>query len=141
MNYEEIFQEAIKAAETAVQLQAKSLEGKDMGFDCGFAWVIVKPATGPFVKWAKSKIKEAGFKYDSSGNLQTLSGAYAAGGSSQRSIRKYGSKSYTGGWQFWEPGADSYRGQSISVFEKGSYAFAAVLKANGIDCYVDSRLD
>lgn len=126
MDYQIIFDNAVKAA-TIAQLayisdchaRGNKWRDDDINDACGFAWVKVIPARGPFVTWLKKKIAEAG--------------------DDRRQVHQYGSKAYEGGWQFWAPG--SYNGQSISVKEVGAIAFAKTLKDYGIDAYMGSRLD
>lgn len=49
-----IFEEAVAAGQAAAQKYNESLGDENArGFDCGFAWVTVRPARGPFVKWCK----------------------------------------------------------------------------------------
>ena len=117
-----IFKTALEAAKVAVDARAKELEGKPFAFDCGFAWVVLKPARGPQVTWCKDMIQKLG-------------------GDHIREASKYGDKHYGGGWCFWCPGSEDYRGQSISVFEAGANAFARVLRENGLDAKTGSRLD
>ena len=54
----EIFETACQAGKNAaVAANAKLPPEGARGFDCGFAWVIVKPAKGPFVAWCKANGK------------------------------------------------------------------------------------
>lgn len=76
-------------------------------YPCGFAWVIIKPATGPLVK----RLKELDL----------------------------GSKAYGGGLQVWNPAKNNT--QCMDALYKGAVAFANVLKAEGVNCYADSRID
>lgn len=48
--YETAARFGLAAAEAA---NAKLPDERGRGFDCGFAWVVVKPARGPFITWAK----------------------------------------------------------------------------------------
>ena len=116
---EEIFNEATEAATAAVAAEIARKPEDPNAFDCGFAWVNVKPARGPFVNWCKKKVQEAG------GHFQAM---------------QYGDRdSYEGGWKFWKPGG--FNGQSIRIHEAGSKAFSEVLKKHNINCYWSSRLD
>jgi len=85
---------------------------------CGFAWVVI-PGTCGLARYCREKAADPGMH---PGNR-----------------RWYGSKHWAKGWQFWNPGF--YAGQSIDAAEKGAVAFAAVLKENGIDAQVGSRID
>lgn len=71
-DFQAIFEEATEAATTA---QDVYLAKHGEPFYCGFAWVTVKPARGPFIAWCK---KQTGHEFGSSGTY--------------------------GGWQFWGPG-------------------------------------
>ena len=105
----EIFEQAKAAALAAATAQNATLPPEARrGFDCGFAWVIIKPARGPFVKYCKAN--------------------------------RIGDKHCYGGWNIWYSHF-SLPTQSVSVHEAAASAFAAVLVANGIDAYADSRLD
>ena len=89
---------------------------------CGFAWVII-PGNCGLARY----VRKMADRWPS--------------GTPQHAVyrRWYGSKHWQRGWQFWNPGF--YAGQSIDAVEKGAVAFAAVLKENGIDTHVDSRID
>lgn len=100
------------AATEAVQAN-KHLENPN-AFDCGFAWVVIENGRSQIVKAAKAaKPHQPG----------------------------YGHMSHKRGYHVWMPGRGGFGGQSIAVFEAGAQAFADVLKAKGIACHVDSRLD
>src|SRR5262245_64832032 len=45
-----------KAAATAAAFKKNDELGPEAarGFDCGFAWVTVRPARGPFISWCKA---------------------------------------------------------------------------------------
>lgn len=116
---ETIFKAAQEAARKAVQAEVAREPENPYAFDCGFAWVIVKPATGPFVNWCKRQIE--------------------AVGEHSREALQYGSKAYEGGWQFWQPG--EFSGQSVRIHKVGADAFAKVLTDHGLKAHVGSRLD
>lgn len=118
--YRAVFDRATAAAKAAIEAEvARRPEGNDL--DCGFAWVVVRPANSPFVNWCKRQIKDAG-------------GERAPG------ARQYGDKHYAGGWCFWEPG--DYPGQSVRFHEAGAKAFRDVIAQElGIYAEVGSRLD
>ena len=124
--YEQIFEEAVKSAEEAIKNAGPE---RTFAFDCGFAWVIVHPARGPFITWCKKQIKNSGI------GLEGLEKHFAEQGAEIL----YGHKAYGGGWQFWQPG--HYSGQSIHIHKAGARAFAKVLNQYGINAYADSRLD
>lgn len=88
------------------------------GGPCGFAWVVLRPATTPFARW----LKRERFNADRSVNV-------AEGGS--------WSKHYGGGYNFWVWEG----GQSLEM--KAAYAkgYAQVLKDAGYDAYAQSRMD
>lgn len=138
MDYASILDEAIEAARDAIRKHVKAHPDNPFAFDCGFAWVIVKPARGPFITWLKKQIELCGFKVDSVGNLIPIAGVKNL---ERRLAYKYGRRACDGGWKFWQPGSDVYSGQSIYAFEAGAKAFAKVLNNYGINAYVDSRLD
>ena len=113
-----IFFEAKIAAQEAVKAIVDAHTGPgpvDHVGACGFAWVRLPKAQGPFVTWLKKAAKGA---VDS---------------------RAFGERAWDVGWEFWNPG--DYRGQRIDIKEAGAAAFAAVLKKHGIACYTGSRLD
>lgn len=117
--YEELLTKAYDAAEDAVRL-ADSYGDKG---PCGFAWVNVSPVRGKFVKFCRES-------RDAMAELEP------------RESMRYGDKGYSGGWEFWCPGirvTPRYRG--VHLVEAGAHAFAAVLRGNGINCVVGSRLD
>lgn len=50
----EIWGEVKRAGEAAAKAQEATLGDPNTRFDCGFAWVIIRPARGPFVNYLKS---------------------------------------------------------------------------------------
>jgi hypothetical protein len=115
MDYAAIFKEATDAANKAIEdYRAKYGEP----FYCGFAWVTVRPARGPFVTWCKKQIKAT---------------------EGRREQRAFGDRACDGGWQFWAPG--EYNGQSMDLKEAGAVAFAKVLRNYGLDASVGTRAD
>jgi predicted esterase YcpF (UPF0227 family) len=45
---------AKQAAQAAAEIENMRLgDERSRGFDCGFAWVVIAPATQPFAKWTK----------------------------------------------------------------------------------------
>lgn len=138
MDCQAIFTEAQEAAKAAVR-GARHLENPN-AFDCGFAWVIVQPATCPFIRGLK-KVAKAHI-------AAVLAGMPVVDGRAERLVaqeartvygwrRDYGG----GGWEFFMLGAREHTGQSVAVFEAGAVAFAAVLDRYGIPAQVGSRLD
>lgn len=101
------------------------------GFDCGFAWVVVRPARGPLVTWCKKALQDDAYK-----NHAKLKGR-----ASNEATTKYGHlRDYGGGgWEFWCTGF--HNTQSISVHRAAAEAFAKVLIKNGIHAETGSRLD
>jgi len=79
---------------------------------CGFAWVIIKPANGRFVKWLKAN--NIGRKnYGSGWNV-------------------YARPEFT---------KNTPLDQSLEIKEAWAAAFADVLRENGINAYAESRMD
>jgi len=115
-----VFAEAMAAA-TKAKLDFFLNGGREAPFNCGFAWVTVKPARGAFVDWCMKQSDYA-----------------------------YGSKAYGDGWQFWGPGnwptaeeagVEKVYWQDMDVNAAGARAFAEVLRENGLDAYVGTRMD
>lgn len=129
MDYAKVLREA--RAEAAKAIAAAREEADEFAFNCGFAWVIVRPATCGFIRYCRKEIDTA------TANLEGREKVLAK----QTLGRFYGSKSWNGGWCFWKPGWECYNGQSIEVYVAGARAFATVLKKYGIKAEVDSRLD
>lgn len=46
-----------------------------------------------------------------------------------------------GGYMLWSSDVCSFTGQNMYVKEEGCFAFAEVLRANGINAFVQTRLD
>lgn len=112
LKYKGILVAALAASQLAAEKHEATLPAPNSrGFDCGFAWVVIKPARGPFVKECK---------------------ALGIG-----ETRDYGG----GGFQIWYSKTHNLPTQSISTHEAACRAFAEVCKANGIDAYMSSRLD
>lgn len=54
MDAQAIYETAVFAGkQAAAKVNAELGPERDRGLDCGFAWVVVKPARGPLVSWAK----------------------------------------------------------------------------------------
>ena len=55
-DFQAIYDAAIHDARLAANdYYEKHIKGRPFACDCGFAWVIIKPATSAFVRWLKSK--------------------------------------------------------------------------------------
>lgn len=107
-----IWADVLRAASAAATAANDALppEGS-RGLDCGFAWIVIKPARGAFVTWAKEqKLGET---------------------------RDYGG----GGFQIWYSKFDPTPTQSISVHEAAAMAACNVLQKHGIPATWNSRLD
>ena len=78
---------------------------------CGFAWVTIRPARGPFVKYLKQK--DIGRRDDYAGGYKLWTGEYCT----------------------------DYYGQSMDKKEAMAAAFVKVLRDNGINANVGSRAD
>jgi hypothetical protein len=98
--------ELYTAAQAAGNL---AVAGASDGYPCGFAWILIQPARGHFVKFLKA-------------NNIGRKGTYGG----------YDISSYDACW---------FRGQNMYVKQEGCEAFAAVLRANGINATVQSRID
>ena len=108
----EIYAEAQDAAVAAAHAEDAKLGPENIrGLDCGFAWVVIKPARGAFVNYLKSI--DVG------------------------STRDYGG----GGYSVWGSRLHDLQTQSISVHYAAAKAFAAVLVKHGLNAYADQRLD
>lgn len=51
----DIYSQALGAANSAIAAELALQPEDPMAFDCGFAWVIVRPARGPFIQWCKDR--------------------------------------------------------------------------------------
>lgn len=112
MQIKEIVEAALAASQAAAVKQNAALPAENArGFDCGFAWVTIKPARGPMVQYLKSI--NLGSTIDHSG----------------------------GGYQIWYSRLHTLGTQSISVHEAAARAFADVLASHGVPASVGSRLD
>lgn len=114
MDFENILNEAYKAASAGVQEEASRRPEDPMAFDCGFAWVTIE-GTSPLARHCAKETKLRG---------ESL---------------KYGSKGYPKGWQFWCPGRGSH--QSVRLHKAGATAFQEILSKYGIKSTVGYRLD
>lgn len=55
MTSEQVWNEAKQAAQRAAEIENAKLGPESRrGFDCGFAWVVIRPARGKFVTYLKS---------------------------------------------------------------------------------------
>ena len=93
---------------------------REKPFNCGFAWVTI-PGTSALAKWCRTQPEDS----------------------------QFGAKGYPKGWTFFCPGrwpTSARMGfpvyqQDLDFHRAGAKAFAAVLRENGIEAIVDSRLD
>lgn len=92
--FQAIFDEAVDAAKKAAAAVGPE---NTQAFNCGFAWVVFKPATHPFVRWCKKFAK---------------------------TDRAYGSPHWDGGWNFWSPARHPV--QQVDHHYAGAKAFAGV---------------
>jgi len=113
MDAQALHTEATTAAQKAVDdLIAKYGESSNMFGCCGFAWVKIRPARGPFVKFLK----------DNNLGDKSYNGGYE--------VRP--EVTYPAGCVAW---------QSIEVREAASRAYAKVLKDAGINAFLQSMVD
>jgi len=108
----QIFTAAAAAAQAAAEAHEKTLPPENKrGLDCGFAWVDIKPARGPFITWCRKNAK--GERKDYGG----------------------------GGWQIWSSVFQNIPTQSVSTKYAAAEAFAQVLRDSNINAFAGSRLD
>ena len=108
----EIHALALKASEDAAAVRNSLLPPEqERGLDCGFAWVVIKPARGKFVSY----LKKQGIG----------------------STRSYGG----GGYEIWYSSLHKQATQSVSVHYAAATAYSEVLNKHGINSYPGSRLD
>jgi hypothetical protein len=120
MDYEAILNEAHAAAAEAVKVAATRYD--EMRGACGFAWVKIS-GNEPLARHCRKQLKA----YDTAGVTNPLM------------RRALGEKSYTSGWEFWNPG--NHGGQRVDIKEAGAKAFRDVLGKYGIRADAGSRLD
>jgi hypothetical protein len=137
MDPKAIYEEAMEAAKAAVRANAH--RENPNAFDCGFAWVVLKPARGPFVTWLRGQ-KTA---HIDAAKRHALAGSSAVRRAEHEANRRWGERREYGGggWQFWMPGGSEHNGQSVAIFEAGARAMAEVFQRHGIDAQWSSRLD
>lgn len=117
MNPQEILAAAEEAARKAIREKAAKWQAEFGSTErdcCGFAWVMIENARDPVAKAA----------------------ALADHGQPG-----HGYKHHRKGFVIYMPGRAAYNGQSLSIFEAGAQACAAVLSANGVKCWEESRMD
>ena len=107
-----IAEEAFLAAKNAEE-EYRRKYGEPMY--CGFAWVVIKPATSRFAKFL---VRE-----------------YGDYNKSRRQVHKH----HDGGLCVWNPGGSGT--QSMDIKEQGAEAFTATLTKYGIDAGWSSRAD
>ena len=104
------------AADLAARAAVKANAHRENRFalDCGFAWVVIKDGRSMVAKVAsEAKSGQPGHGY----------------------------KHHKRGFVVYMPGREEHNGQSVAIFQAGAQAFAEVLKAAGIECFADYRLD
>lgn len=122
MDYRAIWNEAQEAARVAAEEVGQRMGD---GGSCGYAWVSITPARGPFITWCKAQNAEA------NKGVERGRERYPFG-------EPFG---YKPGWQIWGPG--NYGGQCLCAKEAGAKAFAETLARHGIpgDIWDQSRVD
>lgn len=114
--YQRALDEAYVDADRA---KARMVEDTET-LNCGFAWVTVHDRA--FMAWCRKRFEEC----------------VALG--RPRAAWRYGSKSLTGGWQFWCPGQST--AQAVAIHRDGAKAFSDSLAHTlQIRCEWSSRLD
>lgn len=111
VEFEKIIDEALAAASAA---QEGMIENPN-ALDCGFAWVVLG-GNEPIARFCRAALNR-----------------------NPNERRRYGSKGYPTGWQWWCPG--DFNGQSIGIHEAGARAFRDTLALYGIRADMCSRLD
>ena len=91
MDFELILKGAYASADAAIAAELERMPDDPNAFDCGFAWVVVKPATGPFVRWCKAQQKTLGVHYKDRYNLSTLDGNNRPTNAQYNSAKRLGS--------------------------------------------------
>jgi hypothetical protein len=111
--FESLWLKAQAAGAAAAKAENDRLPASEnmRGLDCGFAWVVIKPARGGFVKFLKA--------------------------SGIGRVREYGG----GGMEIWYSKLHGLMTQSVSVHYAAAKAAAEVLKEAGLHAYADQRLD
>lgn len=110
---DKIWNAALAAASAAAQAENDKLGAEgSRGFDCGFAWITIKPARGPLVAY----LKNIGVGH---------SGSYSGGP----------------GYGIWYGELHSIPTQSVSVHQAAANAATEVLKQHGLNAFWSSRLD
>lgn len=108
-----ILAKAMAAAAAAAVAQNNKLAAESSrGFDCGFAWVTIRPGRGPFVTYLKSQRIGQPRGYDRQP-----------------------------GYGLWYSDLHELPTQSVSVHEAAVRAFCEVLQSYGINANWNSRLD
>jgi len=114
LKFEELLDEAHAAAHAAAH---KAEDEATTWFPCGFAWITIG-GNEPLARHCRGAIDEA---------------------DPQCTRNRYGDKGYPKGWTWWCPGHGAT--QRMATFEAAAKAFAEVLRREGIECTVGSRMD
>ena len=127
LKFETAYSAALRASiDAAIDYDVKLGPEQSRGLDCGFAWVELRPATHPFVRWLKKQ---------ASAQISLTDGRSTG--------RDYGDKGYNGGWHIWNP--SQHHTQSIGTKEAGARAFRNELVKHactaGLIINVGSRFD
>lgn len=109
LTFAEIFEKACKAAQESSDYAEATT---DHWYPCGFAWINIKPARGPFISWCR-KNAIGGKAYEGGWN-----------------ITSYAVCRQTATWS-----------QSMVVKSAGVDAAVRVLRENGINAYPCNRMD
>jgi hypothetical protein len=133
VDFSEMWAEAEAAGLKAMQdFSAKCTrdvrDGMYDGGACGFAWLVIRPARGPFVSWCKKQ-------------NEAETARFSAEKGRPWPCHPKGDNHYNGGWCLWRPGSKGYNGQSIDMYEVAARAFSAVLTKHGIANTFGSRMD
>lgn len=128
MDFEAILTEAHNTAEAYVAAEVAVRPEAEAACDCGFAWIIIE-GNGALARHCRAALKDAGEGLPGTRKREATVEA----------TRRYGSKGYPKGWQFWKPG--NYSGQSVRIHEAGARGFRDALARFGIRADVGSRFD
>lgn len=112
--HENLLDEAHAAANAAA---LKAEDEATTWFPCGFAWVTIG-GNEPLARHCRGAVDE---------------------GDPDSTQLRYGAKGYPRGWTWWCPGHRTT--QRMATFEAAARAFAAVLRREGVECTVGSRMD
>lgn len=86
-----LFDQARTQANEAAQRALAEIGGRDQ-YPCGFAWVVIRPARGPFVEWLKRQGK--GHKHHAGGWCLWYSELHDLGGMQCVSIHEPAARAF-----------------------------------------------